>query len=387
VIEGSVRASGRGRRVRITAQLIEARSGFHLWSETYDREPDDILEVQDEISRAIAQKLQIELAPSFFGASVGETADPEAYRLLLRAQHALRTPTAESFARATLLLEDAIRRDPDYGRAHGALASTVAWQGERGWAPRDSAFARAEALARRSLRLGETPEAHVALARLAEMRAWSPDSADSHFRRALALNPADARTLQFRALFLARSGRGDEAVAAAERATELDPLYPGSWTNYAIVLSMLDRPHDAVAALEHARRIAPEDRIVLANLANFYAEAGRLDDAVATLERVLELNPDDLATRGLRVHLLFQRGRVAGALAALAELERNQAFPRVDLAFLYTNTQDIERILDLLEESARRREPELIRIRSPDVFRGMRHHPRFVRLLDTLEQK
>jgi adenylate cyclase len=385
VLEGSVRSGGP--RVRITAQLIEANTGYHLWSETYDRTIDDIFAVQDEISAAIAKKLQIELAGNFWGASAHETRDPEAYRMLLRALHTFRTPSPENYATSATLLEQALQRDPRYARAHGALAYILLWQAAFGWVPREQAWARADTLARRGLALGETPEAHLALARLAEFLAWSPDSADAHYRRALELNPSDARALQFRALFLARSNRGDEAVASARRATELDPLYPGSWSNYAAVLTMLSREDEALAVMEKARAIAPDDVLVLTNLANQYSNVGRLNDALATSARALELDPRDLNLLGLRVHLLFQAGRTAEAKAGLADLDQRPEFPRFRLATLYGHTQDIERILDLLEESARRREEELSRIRSPDIFKGVRHHPRFVRLLDSLNRK
>jgi TolB-like protein/Tfp pilus assembly protein PilF len=382
VLEGSVRSQGS--RVRITAQLIEAANGFHVWSETYDRDLDDIFVVQDEIAAAIAKKLQIELAGDFWGLSARETSDPEAYRLLLRALHVFRTPSAESYATSANLLAEALQRDPGYARAYGALANVLLWQASFGWTDARPAYARADSLARRGLEIGETPESHVALARLAEVLAWNPDSADSHFMRALEINPSDARTLQYRALFLARSNRGDEAVAAGRRATELDPLHPGSWSNYAAVLSMLSREDEALAAMEKARTIAPNDVLVLTNLANQYSNVGRIDDALATSGRALAIDSLNLNLLGLRVHLLFGAGRTDEAMQRLQALEKRPEFPRFRLATLYGHTQDIERILDLLEEASARKEGELSRIRSPDMFRGMRHHPRFVKLLDAL---
>ena len=384
VLEGSVRTSDQ--RVRITAQLIETKSGYHVWSETYDRKLDDIFAVQDEIAAAIAKKLQIELAGNFWGVSEGETRDTEAYRLVLRALHTFRgTPSPESYATSAALLQDALRRDPNYARAYGALANVMLWQASFGFIPRDYAYARADSLARRGLAIAETPEAHLALARLAEVLAWKPDSADAHFRRALELNPADARTLQYRALFLARSNRGDEAIAAAKRATELDPLHPGSWVNYSSVLSMLSREEEAVPVLEKANTIAPNDIIVLINLANQYGNVGRIDDALATTARALAIDSMNLTLQGLRVHLLFQAKRTTEARSALSKLEKNPDFPRFRLAALYANTQDTERVLDLLEESAARKEDELSRVRAPDMFRGLRQHPRFIKLLESLD--
>lgn len=383
VLEGSVRTDGE--RMRITAQLIEAESGYPMWNGTYDRTVGDVFAVQDEISAAIARSLQIQLSGNFWGASARETDDPEAYRLLLRALHAFRSPSAENYASSVTLLTQALHRDPEYARAHGALANVLLWQAYQGWADPDEAFPRADSLARRGLELAETPEAHLALARLAETRGWDPDAADGHFLRALALNPSDTRTLQYRALFLARSGRGEEAVAAAARASELDPLHPGAWVNYASVLSSLGREEEALRMMERARVVAPDDVLVLMNLANQYSNLGRNDDALATADQALTMDAANPFLLGLRVHILFKLGRAEEALARLAELERTPTFPRYRLAALYANTDQHERTLDLLEEAARRREDELTDLRSPGMFPALRGHPRFLKLLAAVE--
>lgn len=383
LVEGSVRTSGD--RVRITAQLIEARGGFHLWSQTYDRRMDDIFTVQEEIATAIAERLQVQLAGNVWNASARETHDPEAYRLLLRALHISRTASAANYATAVTLLQDALRRDPDYARAYGALANLRLWQAYMGLIPAPEAYADADSLARRGLAIAETPEAHIALGRLAETWAWNPDSADTHYRRALELNPSDVRALTLRALFLAHHGRGDEAVVLARRATEVDPLHPASWVNRAAVLSVLGRQQEAVRMMERARTVAPNDVVVLINVANQYSLAGRLEDAIATADSALAIDSTNLHLRALRTHLLFQAGRSAEARAALADLERHDDFPRLRLAYLYTDTPDTARVLDLLEESAARREQDLPQIRNPEFFRSVRDHPRFVRLLAALD--
>ena len=383
VLEGSVRAAGD--HVRITAQLIEAHTGYHLWSETYDREIDDIFVVQDEISRTIARKLQLELASNTWGASLGETRDPEAYRLLLRALAAFRTPSAKDYAEAAALLEEAIQRDPRYARAHGALANVLVWQAYRRYIPQDSAvYARADSLARHALRLRPVPEAHLALARLAEMHEWQPAVADEHFRKALELNPADSRALQYRAVSLIRSNRGEEAVAAARRATELDPLHHGPWVQYAIVLDALGRNAEALAALEQARLLSPEEPLVLGHLAGQYAKFERYDEAFASVNHALDHAPDYPWLQAVHAHVLLLSGERAAALQRFAELEADSAYPRYLLAHLHEGAGNDEQALALLEEAATRREQELANIRSESLFPRLRNNPRFVRLLEEL---
>ncbi|MEJ2677538.1 MAG: BTAD domain-containing putative transcriptional regulator [Gemmatimonadota bacterium] len=383
LVEGSVRTSGD--RVRITAQLIEARGGFHLWSDTYDRRLDDIFTVQEEIAAAIAEKLQVRLAGDPWNASARETRDPEAHRLLLRALHVSRIASAANYAAGVSYLQDAIRRDPGYARAYGALAGIRLWQAYMGFTPAPAAYAAADSLARQSLALAETPEAHIALGRLAEVWAWNADSADAHYRRALELNPSNVRALTQRALFLAHLGRTDEALALARRATEVDPLHPASWVNRAAVLSVSGRQQDAVRMMERARTVAPSDVVVLVNVANQYSLAGRLKDAITTADSALAIDSTNLYLRALRTHLLFQAGQAGEARASLAELERHDEFPRLRIAYLYTNTPDTARVLDLLEESAARREQDLPQIRNPEFFRSVRDHPRFLRLLAALD--
>jgi adenylate cyclase len=385
VLEGSVRITGA--RVRITAQLIEAASGFHLWSQNFDRELSDLFQVQDEIAMNIARQLQLELAGNLWGMSAAETRDPEAHRLLLRGLHAFRTPTRESYAEAVALLEEAVGRDPQYARALGALAHVLAWQAALGFAPPDSAYPRASAMAHRSLAIRETPEAHLALARLAEVHAYDPDSADAHMRRALELRPGDARAMQLRAILLARGGRGTEAVPLARRATELDPLHPGSWSNYATVLAILDRDDEALPLLEHALTLAPDDRLILRNLAATYSNAGHFEQALRHAQRLETVDPGDPATAGLMAHLLFRTGRTDEALRRAAQLETDTSFPRFNLAVLYASTPDTAKVLDLLEESYRRGEPDIVQIRSPEMFTGLRQQPRYRRLLVQVGQR
>lgn len=384
VLEGSVRAMPD--RVRITAQLIDTRTGYHLWSEAYDRRLDDVFQVQDEIATAIAKVLQIRLTRDLFGATAAETTDPEAHRLLLQAQHIFRNAAGarDKVGEAAALLEEAVRRDPRYARAHGALANVISWQAEFNYIEREAGYARARDLAAGALRLGAIPEAHLVLARLAEQYDYDQAAAEAHYQEALALNPRDPRTLQFHGLFLARSGKYDEGIASIRRATELDPLHQGAFSNLAMALGLADRDDEALSVLEHALRLAPDDHVILMNLANQYARAKRFDEASRLVAHGLRNVPDDEYLLGLQVYLLLDSGRMEEGRAAIAALEARPTFSRFRLAGMYTRFQEIDRILDLLEEAVDRREPEVARLRRPEEFRGMRHHPRFVRLLERI---
>ncbi len=383
VVEGSVRASGS--RLRVTVQLIDAASGLHRWSETYDRDAHDLLAVQAEIARAIAKSLQVELSPAVARPAASETRDPEAYRLLLRANQVNRSgSTREVLAETRALLEEALRRDPSYARALAALANAISWQANFRYIEADSGYARARRLAERSLALAPTVEAHLVLARDAELVHRDTAAADAHYRSALALQPRDPRTLQFHALFLSRTGRVDEGIALARQAVELDPLYPGSHNNLAVTLMAADRAEEAREAYEEALRVSPEDPVILGNLANLMSRQQRWDEALAYLDRALVRTPEDVQTLAQRTSTLLRAGRRDEGMAMLHTLEQRPDFPHYRLAILYTNVGDVEKILEHLEHAVAEREDGLLALRSPDAFRGLRTHPRFVKLLEQI---
>jgi adenylate cyclase len=383
VVEGSLRVAGP--TLRVTVQLIEAASGFHVWSNSYDRDAGDILGFHDEIARGIAKSLQVQLSPAIARPPASETRDPEAYRLLLRANQVMRGgSTRETLAEAGAILEEVLRRDPDYARAMAALANVLSWQAQNRYADPDAAYTRARELAQRSVARAATVEAHLVLARDAELVQWDTAAADAHYRSAHDINPVDPRALQFRALFLARTGRTDEGIAAARIAVELDPLHPGAHNNLAVILRNAGRLDDAHEAYLNALRVSPEDPIILSNLANLMSRQERWDEALAYLDRSDARMPPDFQSTALRTNILLRSDRKDEGLALLRTLESRSDVPRYRLALLYTHVGDVDRILDLLEQAVDRREDWAAGLRSPDAFTGIRQHPRFVKLLERM---
>jgi TolB-like protein/DNA-binding SARP family transcriptional activator/Flp pilus assembly protein TadD len=312
VVEGSLRVVGT--KLRVTVQLIEATTGFHVWSNSYDRDTRDILGVQDEIARDIAKSLQVQLSPAIARPPASETRDPEAYRLLLRANQVMRGgSTRETLAEAGALLDEALRRDPNYARAMAAMANVLSWQAQYRYTDPDVAYPRARELAARSVALAPTVEAHLVLARDAELQQWDTTAADTHYRSALEINPVDPRALQFRAMFLDRIGRTDEGLAAARTAVELDPLHPGAYNNLAVILRNAGRLDEAHEAYLNALRVSPEDPIILSNLANLMSRQERWDEALAYLDRSDARMPrTSRAWRCARTSCCVRAGRTRG---------------------------------------------------------------------------
>jgi TolB-like protein/Flp pilus assembly protein TadD len=249
VLEGSVRQSGT--QVRITAQLIDAESGFHLWSETYERRLEDIFLVQDEIAAAIVQKLSIELAPKEQQLAVRDkapTQNVQAYELYLQGRAVWKRRGEENLLRAIDLYQKALGLDPGFARAHAALASAYVvlpgYTEQEG--DEDKFVPLAVASARQALSIDPNiGEAHAVLAQLNAQRGNLLD-AESGFFFAISLEPNEATPHHWYSLLLGQVGRVGAALDQARRAHELDPTSPVIAANLANVYLMAGDDDEAL---------------------------------------------------------------------------------------------------------------------------------------------
>jgi eukaryotic-like serine/threonine-protein kinase len=226
ILEGSVRKAGN--RIRVTAQLIDASRGSHLWSQRYDREMTDVFAIQDEISQAIAEKLRLGLAADRPLIKC-HTGNVEAYNLYLKGRFHFLKFAPESVAKGRELFEQAIAVDPNYAPPWHGLAQYYHWLGSTGRMPPKAAMEQCRHAVLKVLELDEMlPEAHATLAMLlAGEYDWK--GAEREFRRALELGPDNSESwIGYCGCYLVPMRRLDEAATAAQRALELDPLSPGS---------------------------------------------------------------------------------------------------------------------------------------------------------------
>jgi len=249
VLEGSIRQSGD--QVRITAQLIDAESGFHLWSETYERRLEDIFRVQDEIAAMIVSKLRIELAPQEQQMAVRDkapTQNVEAYELYLQGRAVWKRRGEENLTRAIDLFQRALGLDPGFARAHAALASAyVVMPGYTREEDDESKFLPlAVASARQALSIDPNiGEAHAVLAQINAERGNLLD-AESGFFFAISLEPNEATPHHWYSLLLSRVGRLNLALDQARKAQELDPTSPVLAANLAGMYLMLGEDEQAL---------------------------------------------------------------------------------------------------------------------------------------------
>jgi len=335
VLEGSIRKSGD--RVRITAQLVDASSDSHLWSETYDRELGNLFTVQDEIAASVATALQVTLAG---GAPHGQMpASIEAYERFLQAEFFYHRRTPGDIERSAKYYEEAVAIDPGYARAWAALAgaySMLAWDGET--LAKDLQVQQGEA-ARKAVELD--PRLAVAHARLAQFYYETLDykQAEEHKREAVALDPDDPLVLGFTGSDAVRRGDIDAAIAMQRRAVAQDPLGSTQLINLAVLL-----------------------------LAD-----GHLDEALSAFRKVLELNPDvGLQVNIEVVRVLVLQRRYDEAQSALAQLPEGK-FRDHGLALLYQAPGRLAEADIALKRLAAQPGDTMDSIRLADVyaFRGM----------------
>jgi TolB-like protein/Tfp pilus assembly protein PilF len=316
VVEGSVRKQGD--KVRITAQLIKADGGFHVWSDTFTRDLKDIFAVQDEIAGLIARQLSLEM-----GVRIGAPANAvnaQVFEFYVQARQAWNLRTPEGLDQAEELLNHALTIEPNFARGHAALANVWstggAVKGTLGaFNQRDTPeVSRIQAAIDRALALDPNlAEAHVAQGSLASAT-WKTADAQRSFRRAIELNPGDATAHQFMGRALVADGRLDEAVAELKRAAELDPLSHRILDNYAIALRLVGRPAEALVMDERALALQPSSRQAMVWRALDLSALGRHAEALELVRRL----PSDLGYGHFIAQVFMEAGQRAEAEAAIA---------------------------------------------------------------------
>jgi TolB-like protein len=293
VLEGSVRKSGN--RVRITAQLIQVATDSHLWSQTYDRQLDDIFAVQDDIAQSVVKELRaallgvpaetaaiVTVAAAVHKAATGRSDSPEAFQLYLQGKFFGERITQADTDKAIALYRQAIAIDPVYALAWTGLSRIHQLQAGYGFAPIDEGYERAREAAQRALQLApDLAEAHLALGWLQLSHDWDWTAADASFRRALELAPGDAHVLDGAATLARILGQHEKALALIRKALALDPLSAAIHREAAMVYFMSDRLEDAATSLQIALDLNPKGGLTHAFLAINRLLQGRSDEALS----------------------------------------------------------------------------------------------------------
>jgi serine/threonine protein kinase/tetratricopeptide (TPR) repeat protein len=384
LVEGSVRRSSN--RVRIVAQLIDPRTDEHLWSESYDRDLDDIFAIQTDVALQIAAALRAELTlEERARIELRPTRDLEAYQLYLQGRHDLVKFTKAGITQSLAFFEQAVARDPRFALAYAAMAhahTQFGIEGISGVMPAE-AFARAQTAVESALALDDgLAEAHGIVGLLRFTRDFDWKGAEAEFRLALRLSPGSADIYDHLGWLCSAQGRFDESLALVRRARELDPVAHRS--DVANELMRAGRTREALAEAERAVALDPSFSRSHAVLGWACLALGRTTEGLAALERALELAPGSTLFLAQLGQACGMTGDVARARAILAELEAlagTQYVASYHLAHVHAGLGEQDAAIDCLERALEQRSGGIYGIKGSYLFAGLRDHPRFQALL------
>ena len=411
VLEGSVRKSGK--RVRITAQLIEVASDSHLWSETYDRELDDIFAVQDDIAHSVVKELRAallkepaeraapaaraadvllgamaenaddEAATEVRRASTGRSDNPEAFQLYLQGKFYGERVTQADSDKAIELFKRALAIDPNFALAWAGLSHIHQLQAGYGFAPIDEGFEHAREAAEHALRLApDLAEGHIELGSVQEGHDWNWTAAEASFRRAVELAPGDANALRAAAQLARILGRVEQARIMARRAIALDPLSARTHRQAAMIALLSDRLDEAAGSFQLALDLAPN--------------AG-LNHGFLAVTRLLQRRGEEgLAIAQAESHPVFRNlaqvlihhalGHPAESEAALQALIADFAWTaayQVGECYAYRN--EVDKAFEWLERAYAQRDPGVTYSATDILLRPLHGDPRWQAFLRKMQ--
>jgi TolB-like protein/tetratricopeptide (TPR) repeat protein len=376
VLEGSVRRSGH--TVRITAQLINAVTGFHLWSKTYDRDTGNVLKLQTEIATSVAGTLQVALLGDVAGkVELGGTENPAAFDAYLRGAKADRSiRDAKDLPAAIAAYTEATRLDPHYALAFTARSldfSHLAGEAEGAAAVREN-YDKADADARHALELAPgLAQAHLALAYVLD-NTLQLAQANDEYQRALALAPGNAEVLRLSGLFSTFKGHFDAGIAAIRRAVVLDPLARNTRSALGRSLYSARRYEEALAGYAEAISLDPDYKASYGHRGLSFYGLGDLQQARAACQTT----PDYWVSQQCLALVYEKLGRHADAEAALSKLKVALGDAAAyQYATIYAQWGDRALALESLETAWRQRDPGLDNLKTDPLLDPLRHEPRF----------
>ncbi len=380
VLEGSVRREGN--HVRITAELIKTDDGFQLWSQTYDRQINDIISVQDEIARATTEALQLKLLGGNGKpiASTARSANPGAYRAYLQAKYfSGRGQTKEDLDKALKYIDTAIKLDEKYAPAWALRSSVQNEMAEYGLTDHAEGFRNARGDAERAVALDPTSASgYLALANTQIDYDWDWDAANISLTKSAAIEPGNIEVFRLRSHLSRILGNLDQAINLYEHVVELDPLRANSYSGMQYLLYLAGRYDEAGAAMQKALDLNPRASYVHLTLGKVLITEGKPQQALAEIEKE-PIEWAKLTGEALAYHAL---GREKDSNTASADLiAKYGSDGPFQIAEVYAYRGETDKSFEWLDNSYKQRDPGLPELNSDPLFQNLHHDPRYADLL------
>ncbi len=387
ILEGSVRKVGN--RLRITAQLIDVADGYHLWSERYDRELEDVFAIQDEIAAAIVSTLRDRLAEVQRTQVVKRYTDNvAAYQLYLQGRYVEKTRRRAGFARGIEYFEQAIAEDPNYALAYTGLADSynlLAWY--RLLSPRE-AFPKAHVAALKALEIDEMlPEAHTSLGVVRFYYDWEWHGAERSLTRALRLNPEDGTALHAYSEYLAARNRLTEATERITRAQQLEPLGLSINAGLGWIHYFCRRYDEAIERFQRTIELDPEYVFLNWFLGQAYIKKGMLKDAQAVLRLGMAASGDHPGMAAYLAYAYTKDGRPDDArdiLKALKVRAKETYVPADYFAVIHMGLGELDQAFEWLGRAVEERALHAVFLAVDPLFDDLRDDERFAHVLGSI---
>ena len=382
VLEGSVRKAGN--KLRVTAQLINVADGYHLWSERYDRELEDVFVIQDEISLAIVNKLKIKLLGDDKAKFAKRyTENFEVYDLYLKGRHYLNSVTEEGIRKSLVCFQQAIKKDPSFALAYVGVASVYNALAVVGLVPSYEAMPKAKSELLKALELNDSlAEAHAWLGTLYLQYEWDWSSAERELKRAIELKPNSPAAHQFYAEYLIVTGDMDQASVEVERARDLDPLstIPNTILAYQLFVS-----HRYDKVIEHCRKMLKAEPSFLLQLHLWRAlrKKNMLDEAFVECKKLFTLFLNREVNEAMECGYAESGYKCAMRMGAqkLAEQSKVRYVSPYLIATLFSHAEDDNEALHWLEKAYEERDQVVYSMGVDPDWDRVRSNPRFTALL------
>jgi TolB-like protein/Tfp pilus assembly protein PilF len=391
VVEGSVMRAGD--RVRITAQLIEAATDQHVWSESYERDLREVLSLQSEVAQAIAREIEAKLTAKEESLLMGGRAvNPEAYEAYLRGHYHLDRRSVEDIRKSIEYFEKAIEIDPNYTGGYSGLAAAYLHTVVMGYSSRfdlgpEEALSKAETAALKGVELDDTDAGTHASLGWVRLFTWEWAAAEQEFKKAIELNPGNAAAHRGYANYLFYFGDQQESLAETERALELDPLSLSINADAALHLLSTGRLDEAIEQSERTLELYPDFYRSHGNLASAYEQKGLHELAVEEWKKAFTLLLGSSAVAEVMETGYAESGYEGAMLAGaqkLKELSERQYVKPFFIALFYAEAEQKEEALRWLEKAYEERDYMLVSLKTERRWDLLRSDPRFQDLLRRL---
>lgn len=391
LLEGSVRKAGN--RVRITAQLINTEDGYHYWSENFDRQLDDIFEVQDEISAKIAEKLEAEINPrEGKEESHQKIKNFNAYREYLQGMYHFYKFTPENTHLSVKSFEKAIEIDPDFGPPHAGIANSLTFLGATGQVAPQKAFVRAEEHAKKGIELApENYLSYVAMGVLNIFFKWNFQQAKTYLEKAIELNPSAAEPYSYMSWYYAIQENVQKQLEYQEKANELNPLSLPLNLSLAQAYMIAKEYDKAIKQYHRILELEPNARAAYEGMAWVEMSKNNFEGAIRLFEKYRSFLKDPLKGWTGMGYAFGASGQKEKALEVLEKLEKRQerdqeAILDVDKAIVYSGIGELDKAFDLLDKALEKRLGGLLFIRINPIWGFVKKHPRYIELIKKFDE-